>query len=96
MPASLDVGRYPRQFMDIAEEFSRPEAPVRVKVLECVDERAAKRLRLRLYQFKGALAAAQADKEYHAHGFLVVSIYVEGPRLRLVHADDTFNAVEVT
>jgi hypothetical protein len=91
MSRSKQVSKYPQQFLTLAAEFEG-EKRRRVKTVSCGDEREAKRLRLDLYGFQGAIRAEGMQADY-PH-FLTVRMFVKGRVLRLMHADETAKALK--
>lgn len=94
MPKSLDIGNYPRVFMELADAF---EAGKREHVIECEDRHDLLSTRLDMYGF---IRALRRDGGIDTHpNFVRVRLYAskEAPwRLTVKHVDDTFRGRIIT
>lgn len=91
MPRSLDIGRYPKLYIEIADAF---EAGLTERLLRYETREDQLRARMDLYGFLGALRRERAT--YPRACFIrVFASKAEPWTLRLVHADHTYQPAEI-
>ena len=94
MPQPRDVAKYPREFLEIAERFTRDTSPFHIQFLTI---REAMRTRFRLYGFKEALMNDPGVGESPFSAFLATEIglqeYRDGKAALLIRMPEDAPAV---
>lgn len=91
MPQPRDVSRYPAEFLELAQKFQA--SPLAIAIT-CTSNKAAMRMRFKLYGFKDAIRSQEGMKEMFT-AFLATEVTISGSTLTIRMPEDSQEAAAI-